>query len=109
MWLGEKYYQRMLRDMSEIDVLGSYIYQEKYVNQFLTGITKRVNLDGYYAPFLWKNPWTRVLEGKEYWLFIPLLKVLDTSMKITGKNMGGPECASTIQGVGDIESCTKYS
>lgn len=73
-WLGEKYYQRMLRDMSEIDVLGSYIYQEKYVNQFLTGITKRVNLDGYYAPFLWKNPWTRVLEGKRVLVVHPFVE-----------------------------------
>lgn len=62
--LGLKYYKRMLCDMKEIDILGSYIYQEKYVNQFLTGVKKRINLDGYYAPFLWKNPWTRILKGK---------------------------------------------
>lgn len=62
--LGEKYYLRMLSDMKEIDILGSYIYQEKYVNQFLTGVKKRINLEGYYAPFLWKNPWTRILKGK---------------------------------------------
>lgn len=62
--LGQKYYMRMLLDMKEIDILGSYIYQEKYVNQFLTGVKKRINLEGYYAPFLWKNPWTRILKGK---------------------------------------------
>lgn len=62
--LGQKYYLRMLADMKEIDILGSYIYQEKYVAPFLTGVKKRINLDGYYAPFLWKNPWTRVLKGK---------------------------------------------
>ena len=50
--LGKDFYYRMLRDMPEIDVLASYIYQEKYVKQFLTGIKKRVNLDGFYAHYL---------------------------------------------------------
>lgn len=54
--LGMDFYKRMLMDMPEIDILGSYIYQEKYVEPFLTGVKKRVNLDGFYAPFLWKNP-----------------------------------------------------
>ena len=62
--LGIGYYQRMLQDMPEIDVLASYIYQEKFVEQFLTNVKKRVDLDGFYAPFLWKNPWTRALAGK---------------------------------------------
>lgn len=62
--LGRKYYNRMLLDMPEIDILGSYIYQEKYVTQYLKGVKKRVNLDGFYAPFMWKKPWTRILEGK---------------------------------------------
>lgn len=66
-----QYYERMLQDMTEIDILGSYIYQEKYVKQFLTGIKKRVNLNGYYAPFLWKNPWTRFLKGKRVLIVHP--------------------------------------
>ncbi len=61
---GVRYYERMLKDMPEIDILGSYIYQEKYMAPFLTGVKKRVNLDGYYAPFLWEKPWTRILRGK---------------------------------------------
>ena len=63
--LGYTFYKRMLNDIPEIDVLGSYVYEEKYVSQYLTNLKKRVNLDGYYAPFKWKNPWTRVLEGKK--------------------------------------------
>ncbi|WP_235338689.1 hypothetical protein [Bacteroides caecigallinarum] len=62
--LGKEFYNRMLSDIQEIDVLGSYIYEEKYIEQFLTGVRKRVNLEGFYAPFLWKNPWTRILKGK---------------------------------------------
>lgn len=72
--LGKKYYEQMLRDMSEIDVLGSYIYQEKHVRQFLTGVKKRINLEGYYAPFLWKNPWTRYLKGKRVLVVHPFVE-----------------------------------
>lgn len=72
--LGYSYYHRMLRDMPEIDVLASYIYEEKYVKQFLTDIKKRVNLDGFYAPFMWKNPWTRALAGKRVLVVHPFVE-----------------------------------
>lgn len=72
--LCSRYYSRMLKDIPEIDILGSYIYQEKYVNKFLTGIKKRVNLNGFYAPFMWKNPWTRVLKGKRVLIVHPFVE-----------------------------------
>ncbi len=72
--LGMDFYFRMLQDMPEIDVLASYIYEEKYVKQFLTGIKKRVNLDGFYAPFLWKNPWTKALAGKRVLVVHPFVE-----------------------------------
>lgn len=72
--LAIRYYERMLCDMPEIDVLGSYIYQEKYVEQFLTGIKKRVNLEGYYAPFMWKKPWTSFLKGKKVLVVHPFVE-----------------------------------
>ena len=72
--LGMDFYYRMLQDMPEIDVLASYIYEEKYVKQFLTGIKKRVNLDGFYAPFMWKNPWTRALKGKRVLVVHPFVE-----------------------------------
>ena len=72
--LGRKFYDRMLQDMPEIDVLGSYVYQEKYVAPFLKSLKKRVNLEGYYAPFMWKNPWTRLLEGKKVLVVHPFVE-----------------------------------
>lgn len=72
--LCKKYYNRMLEDIPEIDILGSYIYQEKYVKRFLSGIKKRVNLNGFYAPFMWKNPWTRVLKGKRVLVVHPFVE-----------------------------------
>ncbi len=60
--LLEAYAERVLSDIREIDVLGSYQYAEKYLSDRMDCV--RVNLDGYYAPFLWEHPWTGVLEGK---------------------------------------------
>ena len=72
--LGCNFYDRMLEDMSQIDVLASYIYQEKYVNQFLTGVKKRVNLDGFYAPFMFRTPWTKALKGKRVLVVHPFVE-----------------------------------
>ena len=69
--LGDQYYRLMLNDMQDIDILASYIYEEKYVNKYLK--CKRVDLDGYYAPFLWKNPWTKYLKGKKVLVVHPFV------------------------------------
>lgn len=60
---GIKFRDLMEQDMKEIDILGSYIKQEKQVEKYLPDCLK-INLNGYYAPFLWQHPWTRILEGK---------------------------------------------
>lgn len=69
--LGEKFYDLMLDDMKEIDILGSYIYEEKYIDKYLN--CKRIDLDGYYAPFLWQNPWTKYLKGKKVLVVHPFV------------------------------------
>lgn len=69
--LGERFYRQMLEDMQIIDILASYIYEEKYVNKYLK--CKRVDLDGYYAPFLWKKPWTKYLKGKKVLVVHPFV------------------------------------
>lgn len=61
---AKKFARRALEDAAEIDILGSYLEQEKYVSGALPNAI-RVNLEGYYAPFLWENPWTRILKGKK--------------------------------------------
>lgn len=57
--------------MKEIDVLASYVYAEKYVDKYLDCV--KVDLDGYYAPFLWKNPWTKYLKGKKVLVVHPFV------------------------------------
>ncbi len=53
------------KDMHEIDILGSYIYGEKFIKDMFAEETVFVNLNGYYAPFLWNEPWTSLLKGKK--------------------------------------------
>lgn len=52
-------------DVKIIDILGSYIKAEKKVKTYLSDDCVRVDLNGYYAPFLLKNPWTSLLKGKK--------------------------------------------
>ena len=63
--LLQKYCDLVKEDISQIDILGSYIIAEKYINHLLNFDCTKVDLDGFYAPFLWKNPWTAALKGKK--------------------------------------------
>lgn len=61
--LLSRYYEENLAAMQCIDVLGSYMQAEGLFDAYLTHAC-RVNLDGYYAPFYYKHPWTKALRGK---------------------------------------------
>jgi len=69
---GERYYQLTLKDMQEIDVLGAYLKNEDYFKDYLHCQT--VNLDAMYAPFMWENPWSRVLKGKKVLVVHPFVE-----------------------------------
>lgn len=60
----------MKEDMREVDILASYAWCERYVLDYISHCST-VNLDGYYAPFLYEQPWTRVLEGKRVLVIHP--------------------------------------
>lgn len=68
--LMPKYYELNLEAMKEIDALGSYIYAEKYFIRELKK-AKKINIEGYYAPFLYQNPWTKILKGKKVLVIHP--------------------------------------
>jgi hypothetical protein len=61
--LATRYYERMMDDIKEVDILGSYIESEKYFNSYMH--CKRIDIDGYCAPFKWNKPWTSILRGKK--------------------------------------------
>ena len=63
--LLQKYDSLVRQDMAGIDILGSYLKAEDCIKDGLSSKCIRVNLDGYYAPFLWETPWTSGLKNKK--------------------------------------------
>lgn len=72
---GKKFAHLALEDASEIDILGSYVQHEYYVRSY-TEKAKKINLNGYYAPFLWENPWTKELKGKKVLVIHPFAETI---------------------------------
>lgn len=54
--------RRYIHDLYEIDILGSYQRKELLLAHDMK--CRYVNLNGFYAPFLYDEPWTQWLEGK---------------------------------------------
>jgi hypothetical protein len=67
---ASRFCELMLKDMELIDILGSYIREEELVASHLTE-AKKIQLESYYAPFLFDNPWTEELEGKKVLVIHP--------------------------------------
>ena len=68
--LLQDFYNINIQAMSNIDVLGSYLYGEYFFRKELEH-AKKVNLNGFYAPFFYKNPWTKALKGKKVLVIHP--------------------------------------
>ena len=66
----DKFVDFMLQIIPDVDILASYVYCERYIDDLLQSCVK-VNLDGYYAPFLYKKPWSRILRGKKVLVIHP--------------------------------------
>ncbi|MBN2773090.1 MAG: hypothetical protein JXR31_02485 [Prolixibacteraceae bacterium] len=68
--MAERFCKLMLDDIKEIDILGSYIKDEIDFHEELAH-TLKINIEGYYAPFLFEHPWTELLEGKKVLVIHP--------------------------------------
>lgn len=88
--LISRYCQMVKNDIPEIDVLGSYIIAEKYINDLLKQDCVKVDLDGYYAPFKWRNPWTSALKGKNVVVIHPFAKSIKEQYKKRDKLFEDP-------------------
>lgn len=64
--LADLYYSTL----DNIDVLASYQTTEKNIIPKMKNCVF-VNLNGYYAPFLWNSPWTGILENKKILVIHP--------------------------------------
>lgn len=77
---AKKFSNLMLDNLSQVDILASYMTCEKNINNLLENKIK-VNLEGYYAPFLWNNPWTKELEGKKILVIHPFAESIINQYK----------------------------
>lgn len=71
--VGKRFALQVLEDCKLIDVLGSYIQQESVLKDVMKP-KLRVNLDAFYAPWLFKNPWTKWLKGKKVLVVHPFVE-----------------------------------
>jgi hypothetical protein len=69
----------MLQDLSQIDILGSWLKQESYFDQGLVS-AKRVVLEDI-EPFFSDRPWTRALEGKKVLVVHPFSETILSQYK----------------------------
>lgn len=71
--MAERFGEQALRDCQEIDILGSYMNNEKYLMGYWKNALK-VDLDAFYAPWLFENPWTKWLKGKKVLVVHPFVE-----------------------------------
>lgn len=69
----EKFSERYLNDIPEMDIIGSFNYTEKYIP--LKSDIQRVHLECLY-PFFVDNPWTIALKGKKVLVVHPFVETI---------------------------------
>ncbi|WP_345985248.1 hypothetical protein WCX49_11640 [Sulfurimonas sp. HSL-1656] len=72
----ERFCQLMLNDMLEVDILGSWLADEKKIENHMGSVTKvyLLLLDPYWV----KEPWTRALEGKNILVVHPFKNTIES-------------------------------
>lgn len=71
-----RFSKQVLKDCQMIDILGSYLWEEEYLSEEIKNC-KRVNLEAFYAPFLWENPWSKELKGKRVLIITPFVESIN--------------------------------
>lgn len=71
--IAGRFGEQALNDCQQIDILGSYIKNESFLFPLMPKATK-VNLDAFYAPWLFTNPWTKWLRGKKVLVVHPFVE-----------------------------------
>lgn len=71
--LQYKFTNLIMEDIKYMDILGSYINQESYLSSELQHC-KKIDVDGYCAPFVWENAWTRALKNKKVLIVHPFVE-----------------------------------
>lgn len=75
----EKFCDLMIRDIQEVDLLGSWLAQEKWFDENLHGKAK-VDIE-LLNPYFSKKPWTSSLEGKKILVIHPFSETINSQYK----------------------------
>lgn len=67
--------ERMLADIPQVDILGSWLHDEEYVFRFVGHAANKVHLR-LLEPFWSKAPWSRILGGKRVVVVHPFAKTI---------------------------------
>lgn len=84
----EKFSQRYLQDIPEIDLLGSFNYTERFMP--LREDVIFVHLECLY-PFFVEHPWTKVLKGKKVLVIHPFVETIKRQHKLHEKLFINPQ------------------
>lgn len=76
----EKFSRQMLKDMKEVDLLGSWLLNENYVYPYFKPDLQKVWLI-FLDPFWVKKPWTKALQGKKVLVIHPFAKLIEKQYK----------------------------
>jgi hypothetical protein len=71
----ERFAMLMMEDMMSVDVLGSWLWQEKLFSEELSNAT-RINLKDL-EPYYHQEPWTKALQGKKVLVIHPFAKSIE--------------------------------
>ena len=74
--LLQKFGALMVGDMNQLDILGSWRYEERFVKKYISGV-KMVRLRDF-EPYYHTNPWSRVLKDKKVLVIHPFEKSIQT-------------------------------
>jgi hypothetical protein len=74
-FIASKFSELILKDTEQVNILGSWLKEEKYIEQVLLN-TKRVMLEDL-EPFFTTNPWTSALEGKKVLVVHPFAETIE--------------------------------
>ncbi|OJU54687.1 MAG: hypothetical protein BGN96_16535 [Bacteroidales bacterium 45-6] len=75
----EQFCELIIKDIPQVDLLGSWLLHEKYFKNELTGCKKVVLED--LEPFFATNPWTRALAGKKVLVVHPFAETIRMQYK----------------------------
>lgn len=75
-----KFYDEYTHSLTEVDIIGTYNYTEKYLFPYFPKAQK-VNIYGYLYPFMYKDPWTKYLKNKKVLVVHPFQREIEEQYK----------------------------